>query len=213
MQNADFELQLANAVDWWLDRVQEALEGILIVGPTPGAAPIDQVVEACDRVRCQSVRAELDAEVVSILIDSNNYQEARELTSGRLAQHVLQAQYHAAQADSAARQIAGYLEQADRTIEQAQSLLSLAAQSGWAVDHEWLRRAVARSANLRSRLAEAEQESRSATEAAFLATAHAVTARVAHGLAEVDLERAELSDQIAQIGGNELPPRDNHNRH
>jgi hypothetical protein len=213
VQNAKLELQLADAVNWRLDRVQEALERITIPDATRGQTPLDRVIEACGRARSRSVRAELDAEVASMLIDNKNLAEARALIDGRLTEHARHAHYHAATADAAARELAEHLAEAVQTIEQAQSLLSLAAQPTWSVDHEWLCRAVARSADLRCRIAEAEEESQAATETAFMASAHTVTARVAHGLAESDLERAELGDQIAQIEAALLDPGENCNEH
>jgi hypothetical protein len=212
VRNAKLELQLADAVDWRLDRVQEALERISVPDVMRGQTPLDRVIEACGRARSRSQRAELDAEVVSMLIDNQNLAEARELADGRLAEHARHAHYHAALADAAARDLSEQLTQAVQAIEQAQSLLSLAAQPTWSVDHEWLCRAVARSAELRCRIAEAEEESQAATETAFMASAHTVTARVAHGLAESDLERAELAEQLAQIEMS-LEPRENRNKH
>lgn len=198
-RTANLSLHLAEAVDWRLDRVQETLEQLEAPDPATGRDILDRVTDSCDRARRRAARADLDAEVVSILIDRGNLSEARELASGRLAEHVEQAKRHAAQAESDAGRLREDLAAANRTIEQAQSLLALAAQPTWPVGRQWLQGAVDRATELRCRTAHVERQSRAADEAAFMASAHTVSARLTHGLAESDLERAELGNQIEHI--------------
>jgi hypothetical protein len=182
---------LAEAVEWRLNKAAEAVDGVVAADAVSPDAPLDPVINACDQARRWSVRAESDAEIVSMLIDGHNLDEARELLSGRLTDEVAEAERHAAMAELAASHLVDQFNAAVEAIDQAQSLLSLAAQPTWNLDGWWLHDAVARASSLRCRVAQAEQESDAARELAFMAAAHTVPAQVARGLAQSDLEHAE----------------------
>ncbi|MDR2373057.1 MAG: hypothetical protein LBD77_02925 [Bifidobacteriaceae bacterium] len=191
--------QLIEAIEWRLTRVEAALDEVEPATSASGRSPIDPVIDACDQARRRAARVELNAEVISILVDGGDLNEARAILTGRLAEQVRLAGYQAAVAEAAATQMGEALSRASAAIEQAQSLLSLAAEPAWHSSRGWLCGAVSRAAELRCRIAHAVKEAEAAKETAFTASAHAVMATVAQGLAQSSVERAGSDDQITRI--------------
>jgi hypothetical protein len=191
--------QLAEAIEWRLNRAEELIETILEPGTNGQPSRFDRAVDACDQARRQCEQAELDGEVMSILLDDNQLAEARELLSGRLSDHCEDAKRHSDLAGEAASGLTDEFDSATASISQAESLLSLAARPDWHLNPNWLAAAVTRVSALKSRIAVAQECCEAAHENAVMAAAYAVQARVACGLAESDLERAELTGQLAQI--------------
>jgi hypothetical protein len=199
VRNPKLADHLTEAIEWRLGKAQNAVNQVVVPPMSNHSNPLDSVIDACDQARRCSAQVESDAELVSMLIDGQRLDEARELLTGRLTEQADAAKRYAALAESATNRIVEDYDSAVDSVEQAQSLLSLAVQPGWRMANQWLTETVARVADLRCRIARAEDESDAAREIAFMASAHVVQARITRGLAESDLVRAEMGQQITQI--------------
>ncbi|MDR0594138.1 MAG: hypothetical protein LBG60_12990 [Bifidobacteriaceae bacterium] len=191
--------ELTTTFELRLGAAEDALAQALRPGSASGRTPFDAAAEASEKARRRSVQAELDTEAVSMLVDSGQLRSARALLSGRLDEQCQKAGRGAAEAEAIAAQMTDDLERAQRAAEQAQSLLDQAERPDSGVDGRWLAQAGERSAALKGRIAQASAQAAEARETAFMALAQTVAARIGRSLAESDLERAELGDQIVQI--------------
>jgi hypothetical protein len=190
--------QVAQLIDWRLAKAQKAVARLSAKDESL-LTPLGRVVEARDQAKRYAEAAELDAEMVAMLLDDDNRPGAGELLEGRLTEHIVNAQDCAARASAGAERMTNQIKAISVVAGQVRTLLRLTAEPGWQGDQSWLNGTLTRVQRLTGDLAQAEADCSAAREAAVMAAAHTVEARVARGLAESDLEKAELNSQLVLI--------------